>query len=310
MSLGRQGVQRPEGGDREAFKAKAYRMAFKVYSAYGWTGMHNLDVDYTDVPIIEGFATRGEASLRVYNAVDWRDAKPFLADGPRATPDGRVITRMMKFFMDGALGSRGAALFEPYSDAPGNTGFLQMKEEDALPVMEADLRRGIQVATHAIGDRGNHLALDWYEKAFAAVPASERAVNPPRWRIEHAQIVSPADIPRFAKLGVIPSMQASHAIGDFYFAPKRLGDARLKGAYAWKSFIEAGSIVPGGTDAPVEARRSAQSSSTPPAPAPFASTGFQDARVASGRGGGSRPPRWVRTPCGPPMRRSAKTNWA
>ena len=245
-------VGRVAPAETQEFKVKAYRAAFKVYSAYGWTGMHNLDVDYADVPIIEGFDTRGEATLKVYNAVNWRDAKPFLKDGPRATPDGRVITRMMKFFMDGALGSRGAALFEPYSDAPGNTGFLQMKEADALPVMEADLRRGIQVATHAIGDRGNHLALDWYEKAFAAVPPAERAVNPPRWRIEHAQIVRPDDIPRFAKLGVIPSMQASHAIGDFYFAPKRLGDARLKGAYAWKSFIDAGSIVPGGTDAPVE----------------------------------------------------------
>ncbi|HEY3814867.1 MAG TPA: amidohydrolase [Caulobacteraceae bacterium] len=245
-------VGRVQPAETAAFKVEAYRAAFRVYSAYGWTGMHNLDVDYADVPIIEGFAQRGEAPLRVYNAVDWHDAGPFLKDGPRATPDGRVITRMMKFFMDGALGSRGAALFAPYSDAPGNTGFLQMKEEDALPVMEADLKRGIQVATHAIGDRGNHLALDWYEKAFAAVPPSERAVNPPRWRIEHAQIVSPADIPRFAKLGVIPSMQASHAIGDFYFAPARLGDARLKGAYAWKSFIDSGSIVPGGTDAPVE----------------------------------------------------------
>jgi predicted amidohydrolase YtcJ len=245
-------IDKVEPAETEAFKIEAYRAAFKVYSAYGWTGMHNLAVDYADIPIIEGFDARGEATLRVYNAVIWRDAKPFLKDGPRATPDGRVITRMMKFFMDGALGSRGAALFEPYSDAPGNTGFLQMKEEDALPVMEADLRRGIQVATHAIGDRGNHLALDWYAKAFAAVPPSERAVNPPRWRIEHAQIVSPADIPRFAQLGVIPSMQTSHAIGDFYFAPKRLGDARLKGAYAWKSFIDSGSIVPGGSDAPVE----------------------------------------------------------
>ncbi|HWE47892.1 MAG TPA: amidohydrolase [Caulobacteraceae bacterium] len=236
----------------EARKVEEYRAAFKVYSAYGWTGMHNLDVQYADIPIIEGFDTRGEAPLKVYNAVDWRDAKRFLADGPRATPDGRVTTRMIKFFMDGSLGSRGAALLAPYSDDPGNVGFQQMKEADVLPIWEEALRNGVQVATHAIGDRGNRMALDWYEDAFKAVPPSERKVNPPRWRIEHAQIVDPVDIPRFAKLGIIPSMQASHAIGDFYFAPKRLGEARLKGAYAWKSFIQAGSIVPGGTDAPVE----------------------------------------------------------
>jgi predicted amidohydrolase YtcJ len=238
--------------ETDAHKIEEYRAAFRVYSAYGWTGMHNLDVEYADVPIIEGFAARGEATLKIYNAVDWRDAKRFLADGPRATADGRVITRMMKFFMDGSLGSRGAALLAPYSDDPRNMGFPQMKEADVLPIWETALRNGVQVATHAIGDRGNRLALDWYEDAFKAVPPSERKVNPPRWRIEHAQIVNPADIPRFAKLGVIPSMQTSHAIGDFYFAPKRLGTARLKGAYAWKSFIESGSIVPGGTDAPVE----------------------------------------------------------
>jgi predicted amidohydrolase YtcJ len=114
------------------------------------------------------------------------------------------------------------------------------------------LRQGIQVETHAIGDRGNRTILDLYEKAFKTVPAAERKISEPRWRVEHAQIVNTADISRFASLGVIPSMQPSHAIGDLHFAPSRLGMKRLEGAYAWQSFIKSGSIVAGGSDAPVE----------------------------------------------------------
>ena len=114
------------------------------------------------------------------------------------------------------------------------------------------LRKGIQVETHAIGDYANRFVLDEYEAALKAVPAGERKVADPRWRIEHAQIVNPADIPRFAKLGIIPSMQPSHAIGDLFFAPSRVGIARLAGSYAWESFIKSGVVVPGGSDAPVE----------------------------------------------------------
>ena len=114
------------------------------------------------------------------------------------------------------------------------------------------LKKGIQVETHAIGDRANRFILDEYETALKAVPVSERKIAEPRWRVEHAQIVNPADIPRFAKLGIIPSMQPSHAIGDLFFAPSRLGIPRLAGAYAWESFIKSGVVVPGGSDAPVE----------------------------------------------------------
>src|SRR4029434_1591773 len=117
---------------------------------------------------------------------------------------------------------------------------------------EEALRRGIQVETHAIGDRANRLILDLYEHAFKAVSSDERKIREPRWRIEHAQIVDPDDIPRFAKLGVIPSMQPSHAISDLFFAPTRLGMDRLVGAYAWQSFIKSGCIIAGGSDAPVE----------------------------------------------------------
>jgi len=117
---------------------------------------------------------------------------------------------------------------------------------------EEALRKGIQVMTHAIGDRANREILNIYEKALNAVPADQRRVKDPRLRIEHAQIVHPDDLPRPAQLGVILSMQPSHAITDLHFAPSRLGMARLAGAYAWRTFIDSGAKVVGGSDAPVE----------------------------------------------------------
>src|SRR5215203_6216688 len=158
----------------------------------------------------------------------------------------------IKVVSDGALGSRGAALLGPYSDAPDTSGFLTVKAEELRPMLVDALRKGIQVETHAIGDKANRFILDEYETALKAVPPAERKVADPRWRVEHAQIVNPADIPRFAKLGIIPSMQPSHAIGDLFFAPSRLGVPRLAGSYAWESFIKSGVVVPGGSDAPVE----------------------------------------------------------
>ena len=119
-------------------------------------------------------------------------------------------------------------------------------------MFEEALRRGLQVETHAIGDRANRMILDLYQAAFKAVPPNERKIAEPRWRIEHAQILHPADLPRFAKLGVIPSMQPSHAISDFFSAPSRLGMDRLTGAYAWQSLLRSGCIIPGGSDTPVE----------------------------------------------------------
>lgn len=165
--------------------------------------------------------------------------------------DNRFSVRTIKVVFDGALGSKSAALLEPYSDY-NSSGFLTVKEEQLRPMLAQALRNGIQVETHAIGDRTNRVILDLYEEAFKAVPPAERKVKEPRWRVEHAQIVSPTDIPRFAKLGVIPSMQPSHAIGDLHFAGSRLGEKRLAGAYAWQTFRKSGSIIAGGSDAPVE----------------------------------------------------------
>jgi len=226
-----------------------FRAAFKVETAYGWTGVHFMSVSWPEVPLLEEMDARGEASLRVYNMVDAAQAGPLFSGGPRATPDGRITTRGIKLYMDGALGSRGAALFEPYSDAPGLRGVFVTEPSVMRPILAKALASGIQVSTHAIGDRGNATALDLYEEAFKADPAKGHAA---RWRIEHAQILRPADIPRFHADGVIASMQPSHAIGDFHFAPARLGKERLKGAYAWKSLLDSGAVVVGGSDAPVE----------------------------------------------------------
>ncbi len=236
----------------EAARREAYDVGGEVYAAYGWTGLHNMSVDPADVSLIEEEAAEGRLNIRVYNAIDKSGYAALSLRAPQMNNSGRIITRAVKLYIDGALGSRGAALSAPYSDQPGADGLLLMTHEEASQLFEKALRDGVQIATHAIGDRGNQLILDWYEEAFNKVPAEERKVDNPRWRIEHAQILHVDDIPRFAKLGVIASMQPSHAIGDFYFAPARLGDARLDGAYAWRSLLDAGAIVAGGSDAPVE----------------------------------------------------------
>jgi hypothetical protein len=230
---------------------EAIDAAFRVYPARGWVGVHNMSVGWDEAERLRTRANAARLPLRLYNAVTPEAGANLLRHGPRASRDGRVVTRAIKYYADGALGSRGAALFAPYADAPQSSGLVTL-DARAPEVFREALRRGIQIATHAIGDRGNGLVLDAYGEAFAAVPRAQRRIQEPRWRIEHAQVVRPADIPRFAQLGVIASMQPSHAIGDLHFAPARLGFERLAGAYAWKSMVDARAIVVGGSDAPVE----------------------------------------------------------
>ena len=230
----------------DAYRREALKVGMQVEVRYGWTGVHFMSAPWADVLALEDMARAGEAPLRVYSAVDLKDAPKLFASGPRSVGDDRIATRAIKLYADGALGSRGAALFEPYSDAPGVTGLLRNSAETLAPVMAEAARDHIQVCTHAIGDRGNAMILDLYAGALT------KAGPDARWRIEHAQHIRPVDIPRFAQLGVIASMQPSHAIGDLHFAGARLGLDRLTGAYAWKSLTDSGAVVAGGSDAPVE----------------------------------------------------------
>jgi hypothetical protein len=221
----------------------------------GWTQLQYAGTTDAEIRLLCELYAERKITLRLYAAIEGPgpDAERLLARGRGdKSCNERIVVRGIKLYMDGALGSRGAALLAPYSDSPKSVGLLRNEPGEILRIATAALKSGIQVETHAIGDRANRLVLDLYERAFASVPPSERAVVEPRFRIEHAQVLAPADIPRFAKLGVIASMQTSHAISDMYFAPSRLGPDRIKGAYAWRSLLDAGAIITGGSDAPVE----------------------------------------------------------
>ena len=234
---------------------RAILLGVKRNIELGWTQVQDAGGSYPEVELFKKLYGEEKIKLRIYKAVHGpsRNSAQLLSEGPIIGAfNNRFTLRTIKVVSDGALGSRGAALLAPYADKPETSGFLTVKQEEFAPMLLEALRKGVQVETHAIGDYANRFTLNEYEKAFAAVPQAERKVADPRWRIEHSQIVNPVDIPRFAKLGVIPSMQPSHAIGDLHFAPSRLGIERLAGAYAWQSFIKSGAIVPGGSDAPVE----------------------------------------------------------
>ena len=235
-------------------KEQAFSLGTQRSVELGWCQVHNAGSDLEDVKVMRKLLDAGKVKLRIYNAVSapGKPAERLFADGAViGAYGGRFTQRAIKCYADGALGSRGAALLEKYADAE-TSGFMTNKAEDLRSLFRQALRRGIQVETHAIGDRANRTVLDLYEEVFKEVKPNERKVREPRWRIEHAQILSGEDIPRFGRLGVIPSMQPSHAISDLFFAPARLGAQRLSGAYAWQSLLESGAIIPGGSDAPVE----------------------------------------------------------
>jgi predicted amidohydrolase YtcJ len=234
---------------------RAIELGVKRNVELGWTQIQDAGGGYQEIDLYKKLYGEGKIKLRIYKAVHGPgpSSARLLAEGATiGSFDNRFTLRTIKVVSDGALGSRGAALLAPYSDAPDTSGFLTVKQEELSPMLQTALKQGIQVETHAIGDRANRFTLDEYEKAFKAVPPEQRKITEPRWRIEHAQIVEASDIPRFAKLGVIPSMQPSHAIGDLHFAPSRVGIPRLAGAYVWQTFIKSGVAVAGGSDAPVE----------------------------------------------------------
>src|SRR5438270_2556098 len=209
----------------EAEREQAFLVGVDREIKLGWCEIHNAGSELSDQTIIRRAFDAGKIKLRVINAA-WgpgEAAKKLLQDGPILNAYGHRFTqRTIKVIFDGALGSRGAALLAPYSDKPDTSGYLIQKESDLAPMFEEALRRGIQVETHAIGDRANRIILDLYERGFRSVPPDQRKIREPRWRVEHAQILSLQDLPRLAKLGVIASIQPSHANSDSFFAPDRL----------------------------------------------------------------------------------------
>ncbi len=217
---------------------------------WGLTGVHDAGASAQTLELYEELGREGALDLRLYAMIS--DHAPTLEAWFRRGPqsglfDGRLWVRSIKLYQDGALGSRGAALLEPYSDDAATSGLLVSAPAHIREVADRALVAGFQVNTHAIGDRGNRLVLDAYQAALAARPTADH-----RFRVEHAQILHSDDIPRFAALGVIPSMQASHQTSDMYWAGNRLGETRLRGAYAWRSLLETGTIIPNGSDFPVE----------------------------------------------------------
>ncbi len=217
---------------------------------WGLTSVHDAGASRGTIDMIEAMAAQGDFDLRTYVMIsaDTADERHHFRRGPVNGAHGnRVWIRSVKVYSDGALGSRGAALLAPYSDDPGNVGLLVTPPERIQSLVHSALGAGFQVATHAIGDRGNRIALDAYEAGLRRAPVRDH-----RLRIEHAQVVALADIPRFTRLGVIPSMQASHQRSDMRWAEERVGPQRIRGAYAWRSLLRSGGIIPNGSDAPVE----------------------------------------------------------
>jgi len=230
---------------------RAISAAIAESHKWGLVGLHDAGESRATIDLMEEMAKAGQIPFRLYIMVgdDSAAITHYLARGPQSgLYDNRLWIRSFKLYADGALGSRGAALLEPYSDDPNNRGLLLSAPAHIQDVAARALRAGFQVNTHAIGDRGNRVVLDAYDAALSANPAADH-----RFRVEHAQILSHDDIPRFAAMGVIPSMQAVHQTSDMYWAGSRLGLGRVLGAYAWRSLLNTGIVVPNGSDFPVEA---------------------------------------------------------
>ena len=243
-------VQRAVPAPTEALREEALRRALAAAVANGLTGVHDMGVSRENLALMRRFADEGRLPLRIDAYADGDSGA--LADlcehGLYRHDGGRLQMTGVKLFMDGALGSRGAALLADYSDDPGNRGLLVT---DPAAFGAAVIRArdcGVQVATHAIGDRGNRIVLDTYEYALKG-----RGARPDhRWRVEHAQVLASEDIPRFAQLRLVASMQPTHATSDMPWAEERLGPERLEGAYAWREFLDLGVPLALGSDFPVE----------------------------------------------------------
>ena len=243
-------LQRVEPRPSDEQFDRAVRECVADCLAVGLTGIHEMGAELYALAAYRRLLERGDFPFRNYVAVAARSASTwdhYRQRGPERLGDERVIVGAVKLLADGALGSRGAALHDTYCDDPGNTGLVLVPGEEVERMTLEAGALGFQVCVHAIGDRANTLVLDAFERALARAPRPDH-----RLRVEHAQILTEADVPRFQRLGVLPSMQATHCTSDMAWAAERLGPERLRGAYAWRSLLATGSRIAGGSDFPVE----------------------------------------------------------
>lgn len=233
----------------EAERVSALNAAFAHLLSLGITSTHDAGIDAANLATYQQLRAAKQLPLRLYPMLSATDPalEAWLKAGPVDDPLDLLDVRSVKIYGDGALGSRGAALLAPYSDKPKETGLLVTQPDKLAAVMKLTIDAGFQANVHAIGDYANQLALDRFESL-----QTEAQRKAGRHRIEHAQIVAPKDLPRFAALHVLPSMQPTHATSDKNMAGDRLGVARLRGAYAWRSLVDDGNRIVGGSDYPVE----------------------------------------------------------
>ena len=241
-------------GTTERAVREAITAATGLLHQQGITQFHDAGVSQDVISILQDLASQDDLQLRLHEMLQGSEdalLEHYFANGPihDFEEKGTLAVRSIKLYADGALGSRGAAMLEPYSDEHYHSGLVLTSAAKMESVSRSAMENGFQVCTHAIGDRGVRDTLNAYAAASDAVK-TESAQH--RFRVEHAQIVHAEDIPRFAELGVIPSMQAQHQTSDMPWAEERVGPERIRGAYAWRSLLDEGSIIPGGSDAPVE----------------------------------------------------------
>ena len=235
--------------DTDAVIADYQERALRDLAAHGVTSVHDAGISAQELRGFDALLAAGRLPIRVYAMLDVLDPAndATLQAVPRADDAGMLVVRSVKISADGALGSRGAALFDDYSDEPGNRGLLLLSDDDLGSHMDRAVAAGFQVNTHAIGDLANDRVLGEYERLNS--DSSSRAL---RHRIEHAQILRPVDIERFAAADVVASIQPTHATSDKNMAGDRLGEDRLQGAYAWHTLLASGARLAGGSDFPVE----------------------------------------------------------
>ena len=225
------------------------KLALKKTASLGLTGVHDMGVNQQVMDMYQQFIKADDFPIRVYafadgagKTLDWLCKTGFVED-----ETGRLHMRAVKLYIDGAMGSRGAALLADYSDDAGNSGLLFMQADQLEAQIQKSMACDLQVGVHAIGDRGNRVALDALEAVMKRNPD-----NPGRHRVEHAQTLTAADIPRFKQLKIIASMQPTHATSDMYWVEDRLGSERVKYAYPWRSLLDSGARMALGSDFPVE----------------------------------------------------------